>query len=740
MVGQTTNGTEERMGEGQSAGEPVRYDSALACAQAVIDHVGKEIVLGLPLGVGKANHLTNAFYDLAAADRSLSLTIFTALTLERPQPGSDLEARLLNPILDRLIGANYPHLHYARDRRAGCLPDNVTVQEFFLAPGSLLSNTDAQQNYISTNYTHGARDVLAAGVNVLAQMIRPSPRVGLERVSLSANPDLSLDVIPAMRAQAARGRKVAVLGEINDRLPFLANDAAVPGAWFDGVIEPEPYPLFGPVSESVSLRDYAIGLHCAALVRDAGTLQIGFGSLGDAVSQALILRHQKNEGFREIISALEGAFSNMVPAHRNGGLEAFEAGLYGSSEMVFDGFLHLLDAGILSREVYDHGGLQRALNDGVIGRDVSDDTLEVLIDRGIIAVRITEDDLAFLHQMGCVDETVRLEAGRLIQGADDLGPADLSDPQIRARLCGPCLGRRLGGGRVLEGAFYMGTRAFYERLRAMSARDCARFNMTSVTKINDLFGDEGLRRLQRRHARFINTAMMVTGLGAIVSDGLEDGRVVSGVGGQYNFVAMAHELEDARSIIALRATRTSGGRVTTTMPWSYGHVTVPRHLRDMVVTEYGIADLRARTDREVVVRLLAICDSRFQETLLTQAKQAGKIEASYQIPDAHRGNTPERLAAVLKPFQAKGHLPAFPFGTDLTAEELALSAALRPLKEDVASLGGMLRLGWGALTHWSPPQSAQPYLERMGLTAPASFQETVMRALVVAQLARTGRL
>ena len=98
--------------------------------------------------------------------------------------------------------------------------------------------------------------------------------------------------------------------------------------------------------------------------------------------------------------------------------------------------------------------------------------------------------------------------------------------------------------------------------------------------------------------------MMVTGLGAAVSDGLADGRVVSGVGGQYNFVAMAHALPEARSILCLRSTRSARGRVGSNVVWSYGHATIPRHLRDIVVTEYGIADLRGRTDREIVAALV----------------------------------------------------------------------------------------------------------------------------------------
>src|SRR3546814_4643722 len=82
--------------------------------------------------------------------------------------------------------------------------------------------------------------------------------------------------------------------------------------------------------------------------------------------------------------------------------------------------------------------------------------------------------------------------------------------------------------------------------------------MCAVSNVNQLYGDQqALATLQRRDARFFNTCMMATLLGAAVSDTLEDGAVVSGVGGQYNFVAMAHELPGARSVLLLRATSTA---------------------------------------------------------------------------------------------------------------------------------------------------------------------------------------
>ena len=137
---------------------------------------------------------------------------------------------------------------------------------------------------------------------------------------------------------------------------------------------------------------------------------------------------------------------------------------------------------------------------------------------------------------------------------------------------------------------------------------------------------------------------MATLLGAVVSDALEDGQVVSGVGGQYNFVAQAFALETpARSSCCGRPASRSG-RTTSNIRWNYGHTTIPRHLRDVVVTEYGVADLRGKTDRDVIAAMLAIADSRFQDELLRQAKDAGKIEPASSCRRACRDNTPERIA------------------------------------------------------------------------------------------------
>ncbi len=205
------------------------------------------------------------------------------------------------------------------------------------------------------------------------------------------------------------------------------------------------------------------------------------------------------------------------------------------------------------------------------------------------------------------------------------------------------------------------------------------------------------KRAARVDARFVNSTMMVTLLGAAVSDGLEDGQVVSGVGGQYNFVAQAFALDGARSILALESTR-PGKRTQSNIRWTYGHETIPRHLRDVFITEYGIADVRGKSDADVIAAMLSISDSRFQDELARAARDAGKLAKAYEIPREARDNTPERIAAALKPAREAGLLPLFPFGSDFTEVEQRLIPALQILQEAQAAPLRLAALLWKGLT------------------------------------------
>src|SRR4029453_15391882 len=131
-----------------------------------------------------------------------------------------------------------------------------------------------------------------------------------------------------------------------------------------------------------------------------------------------------------------------------------------------------------------------------------------------------------------------------------------------------------------------------------------------------------------------------------------------------NFRAMAHALPQARSILCLRSTRRAQGSLSSNIVWSYGHATIPRHLRDIVVTEYGIADLRGRTDREIASALVEVMDAGFQESFVADAMRAGKLPRGYLIPEAARANRSDRLAARFGSPRVRGAFPELPFGSD----------------------------------------------------------------------------
>jgi acyl-CoA hydrolase len=605
---------------------PATFADARRLADAIVERVGKTIVLALPLGLGKANHIANALYAKAVDDPSIRLTIFTALTLEVPRAKTELERRFLEPIVQRVF-AGYPMLDYAAAIRAGRVPPNVEINEFFFLAGQWLGLPYAQQRHISVNYTHALRCLLNRGVNVIGQLV--ARRVGAtgKTYSLSCNSDLSLDLLSLRRD----GRTNFVFaGEANSELPFMGGDAVITAQEIDVLLDSPTtdFPLFAPPREPITLAQYAAGLHAASIVPDAGTIQIGIGSLGDAVARSLILRHRNSNDFCRLLTLLGTDAVNNIAVHT----ARFETGLYGCSEMFVEGLLELFRAGVLKREV---------------------------------------------------------------------------------------------DGAVLDAAFFLGSRAFYRALREMPSATLSKFRMTSVACVNELYGDEVAKRRARVNARFINDAMMATALGDVISDSLDDGRVVSGVGGQYNFIAQGFALDNARSIIILRAVRTVKGRNRSNIRWRYGHTTIPRHLRDIIVTEYGIADIREKSDRDVIAAMLAITDARFQDELLREAKDAGKIERTFKLPQVARRNTPDMIEKALKPAAEAGLLPPFPFGTDFTEAEQRLLPALQRLQSAspwrLAAL--MARGAIAAPSH-------DDCFDRLGLAKPKSPAEWMYAALL----------
>lgn len=296
--------------------------------------------------------------------------------------------------------------------------------------------------------------------------------------------------------------------------------------------------------------------------------------------------------------------------------------------------------------------------------------------------------------------------------------------------------REVEDGVILHGAFFLGPKAFYRSLREMKPEEIARIRMMPVSFTNALYGEEDAKRRARLDARFVNNAMMATLMGAAVSDGLEDGQVISGVGGQYNFVAQSFALDGARSILALEAARWVGRKAQSNIRWSYGHQTIPRHLRDVFVTEYGIADVRGKSDAETIAAMLSIADSRFQGELARAAKDAGKLPKNFEIPAAHRENFPERTSAALKPAREAGLLPSFPFGSDFTDVEQRLIPALQLLQAAQRTPLQLPGLLWEGFMR-TPDAADEECLARLGLDKPSDLKERIYRTLISAALARS---
>jgi len=613
------------------------FDDVERCCDALLQRTGRDVVLGLPLGIGKSNRLTNALVARAKSDPSISLTIITALTLEVPRNGNLLQKRFLK-LLQRQLYADYEELEYAVLRRADALPANIRVIEFYLQPGSLLGNAHAQQNYLSSNYSQALDDLLQYGVNVIAQMVAPHPALA-DRISLSSNPDITAMLIA--RLDAEQRSRMTLIAELNPQLPYMHHDAEVAITEFDFALQTADAgsALFAVPNQPIAQADHAVGLLASSLIPDGGTLQVGIGNLGDALVHALMLRQLHNVSYQTLLAALCAGGFQPEPAET----APFAAGLYGNSEMFVEGFLDLHRAGILKR---------------------------------------------------C--------------------PA--------------------GSSIWLHAGFFLGSARFYQRLRDLPEPARAGIGMSAIDFTNTLRGNRDGKIRDRQDARFFNSAMKVTLTGAVISDGLEDAQVISGVGGQYEFVSQALELPAARSIIMLRSTRTHRGETHSNILWQYPHTTLPRHLRDIVVTEYGIADLRGKTDRETIIAMLAVTDSRFQDVLRRQAVAAGKLEASFELPIEQRKNLPEMLPTGRAEWQ--GLLPHFPQGTDFKTDTALIAIALSELKSLAGSLRHLLPRVFNGWRQRRQNHQFHDALATMNLQQPRSLEARIAGYLLLDGLLR----
>jgi len=120
-----------------------------------------------------------------------------------------------------------------------------------------------------------------------------------------------------------------------------------------------------------------------------------------------------------------------------------------------------------------------------------------------------------------------------------------------------------------------------------------------------------LARLERLVT--INSALEVDLTGQVNAE-QSGSAYLGGTGGQVDFVRAGSRSKGGRSIIALSATA-KGGSLSKIVPTMSGPVTTARSDVDVIVTEFGAAELKGQTLAERTRRLIAIAHPDFREDL-----------------------------------------------------------------------------------------------------------------------------
>ena len=119
----------------------------------------------------------------------------------------------------------------------------------------------------------------------------------------------------------------------------------------------------------------------------------------------------------------------------------------------------------------------------------------------------------------------------------------------------------------------------------------------------------------------LNAALCVDLTGQIAADSIGS-EMIGGTGGQLEFAIGALNARNGRSITVLESRALSGSVSTIVDLLPAGTVvTVPRQFADIVVTEFGVARLWAKSLRERAQELIAIAHPEFRDQLRQRATE-----------------------------------------------------------------------------------------------------------------------
>ena len=160
-------------------------------------------------------------------------------------------------------------------------------------------------------------------------------------------------------------------------------------------------------------------------------------------------------------------------------------------------------------------------------------------------------------------------------------------------------------------SFAMGSKKLYEYID-----DNPLFQFHDTAYVNDPYVIG-----QNRKMVALNSALEVDLTGQVCADSLGH-KFYSGIGGQVDFIRGAKRSQGGKAIICLPSTAVEGtvSRIVPQLSEGSGVVTTRGDV-DVIITEYGLANMHGKTIRERVLSLIAIANPKFRNELLDAAKE-----------------------------------------------------------------------------------------------------------------------
>ncbi|MDO4707105.1 MAG: acetyl-CoA hydrolase/transferase C-terminal domain-containing protein [Porphyromonadaceae bacterium] len=162
---------------------------------------------------------------------------------------------------------------HLRPEMAGCVQPMLN----FLDKGSRVAYRECRADFIPCHF-HELPDLFVLGLYPVD--------VAIVQLSLpNAEGYCSFGVSNDYTKAAAEHASV-IIAEVNDRMPFIGGDNLIHVSQLDYIVEVSK-PLPAVPAAPIGDIERQIAAHCAPLIRDGDTLQLGIGAIPDAVLQSL---------------------------------------------------------------------------------------------------------------------------------------------------------------------------------------------------------------------------------------------------------------------------------------------------------------------------------------------------------------------------------------------------------------------------------------------------------------------